>query len=181
MWSTVKPFIISWIIDEAPYCVLPAATVAYTYNHFYEQNKIKAFSIGFAGYIVSAGKLSAMEFNQQDGVCSSETSDIILASVTTSIACSSTVAILLTALNKLNIDNNGVVVSAFTIAGSFTGVIMNMYKNEWSKITKKPLIHLDEYYMFCWILGSIFGTFVVYLYNKFEKDEEDERDKIKRR
>ena len=73
MWSTVKPLLISFVVEEVPYCVSPAATVAYTYNHLYERNKIKAFSIGFAGFIISGSKLGAMQIDQEAGIGNIET------------------------------------------------------------------------------------------------------------
>ena len=67
-----------------------------------------------------------MLINQERGL---QTSNIRLASIATSIACSSTICILLIALNKLDVDNNGVVASASTFAGVVASGITNVYKN----------------------------------------------------
>eukprot|EP00483_Globobulimina_turgida_P001044 UN01046 len=149
----------SYLMEECAY-ILPAASIGFTYYHFVKKEKYDISSILLSGYFCSTLKAAGMANSEERGI-----GKLSLAkTATTSIICSSTVAILLATLPIYNVETNktnGICLFVFGFAAGFLRLIVNADINAVNEDYKKPLIKCDTNIVGWCIVGTIIGYFIV--------------------
>eukprot|EP00483_Globobulimina_turgida_P001456 UN01458 len=143
-----------FLLEEVSCCLIPAAVVACSCNYFVATNKMETVSTVMAGTFGSFVRYGAQLVNHDSAINKENKFQI----VSTSIACSSTVILLLGTLkNFCNIDNNGAVISSLCVAGGFIRFCMNCYKNTWNAHLENKLIPYDADFMTSSWIGALIG------------------------